>query len=198
MQLAFSQACENNKQPILEVLQRVFKSARKVLEVGGGTGQHAVHFAAGLPHVHWQSSDQAAYLPDLAARLAASRLSNTSPPVQFNVDHDEPPAVDYDAVFSANTLHIMAPSSVRNFFTLLPHLCTKEACLAVYGPFKYNGTFTSPSNARFHQSLQQRDPQMGIRDVEWITELAGAQGFALAEDICMPANNQLLLFNRQS
>ncbi|MGX5914627.1 DUF938 domain-containing protein [Aliidiomarina sp. Khilg15.8] len=197
MQLAYSQACENNKQPILEVLQTAFRHAHKVFEVGGGTGQHAVHFAAGLPHLHWQSSDQAEYLPDLAARLAASKLSNLSPPVQFNVDRDNPPGTNYDAVFSANTLHIMAPSSVHKFFAQLPRLCTDDASLAVYGPFKYNGSFTSSSNAEFNKSLQQRHPDMGIRDIEWITELAAAQGFKLVDDISMPANNQLLLFNRR-
>jgi cyclopropane fatty-acyl-phospholipid synthase-like methyltransferase len=197
MQLAFSQACENNKQPILQVLQTAFRDAHKVLEVGGGTGQHAVYFASALPHLVWQSSDQTAYLPDLAARLAQLNLANLPPPVPFDVNRDIPPGSDYDAIFSANTLHIMAPSAVENFFKLLPRLCTDRACLAIYGPFKYRGTFTSNSNAAFDRSLKQRDPDMGIRDIEWITDLAAAQGFEIADDVSMPANNQLLLFNRR-
>lgn len=197
MQLAFSQACENNKQPILQVLQNAFKEAHKVLEVGGGTGQHAVHFASALPHLHWQSSDQGAYLPDLSARLTQQNLANLPPPVPFDVNRDRPPGSDYDAIFTANTLHIMAPSVVKNFFKLLPHLCTDHACLAIYGPFKYDGRFTSESNAAFDHSLKQRDPDMGIRNIEWVTDLAAEQGFKLAEDVSMPANNQLLVFNRQ-
>lgn len=196
MELPYSQACENNKSPILQALTTAFKDVHKVLEIGGGTGQHAAYFAHHLPHLQWQSSDQSEYLPGLAAQIAAANLNNLPPPVPFNVNADEPPFTGFDGIFSANTLHIMAPPSVERFFAWLPRICSVQTRLAIYGPFKYDGNFTSESNARFNHSLQQRDPAMGIRDIEWVTELAAAQGFTLDTDLNMPANNQLLLFSR--
>lgn len=196
MALPYSQACENNKDPILQILTTAFHNTENVFEVGGGTGQHAVHFAAHMPHLRWQSSDQGDYLPGLTARIAAAGLSNLPAPVEFNVDNDGAPGNEFDGFFSANTLHIITPPSVERFFAWLPQLCKPKARLALYGPFKYRGCFTSDSNAAFNQSLQQRNPAMGIRDIEWIIELANAQGFKLDEDVRMPANNQLLIFSR--
>lgn len=194
--LPFSQACENNKAPILAVLQQAFANCRNVLEVGSGTGQHAVHFAAGLPHLSWQASDQALYLPDLTQRLHRAALPNLPLPLLLDI-HDASPAIKgYDAVFSANTLHIMSWPLVQQFFSRLNDFCTVEATLCIYGPFNYNGRFTSDSNRAFDASLKSRDPSMGIRDIEAVIALATSAGFTLQHDNAMPANNRLLQFSR--
>lgn len=194
--LPFSQACENNKAPILAVLRQAFANCRNVLEVGSGTGQHAVHFAAGLPHLSWQASDQALYLPDLNKRLRRSALPNLPLPLLLDIRDASPAVKGYDAVFSANTLHIMPWPLVQQFFAGLNDFCTVEATLCIYGPFNYSGRFTSASNQAFDQSLKSRDPAMGIRDIEAVIALAASAGFTLQHDHAMPANNRLLQFLR--
>ncbi|GAB2914220.1 DUF938 domain-containing protein [Rheinheimera gaetbuli] len=194
--LPFSQACENNKAPILAVLQQAFANCRNVLEVGSGTGQHAVHFAAGLPHLNWQASDQALYLPDLTQRLHRAALPNLPLPLLLDIRYASPAIKGYDAVFSANTLHIMSWPLVQQFFARLNDFCTVDATLCIYGPVNYNGRFSSESNQAFDQSLKHRDPAMGIRDIEAVIALADNAGFTLQHDHAMPANNRLLQFMR--
>ncbi|MGP9800996.1 DUF938 domain-containing protein [Rheinheimera sp. NSM] len=194
--LPFSQACENNKAPILAVLQQAFANCSTVLEVGSGTGQHAVHFAAALPHLRWQASDQALYLPGLTERLRRAALPNLPLPLQLDISADALPAQQFDALFSANTLHIMPWPVVEQFFSRLNELLSEQAMLCIYGPFNYDGRFTSASNRAFDQSLKSRDPAMGIRDIAAVTALASAAGFSLQQDHSMPANNRLLQFLR--
>lgn len=192
-----SEACERNKEPILGILRDAFAPARHVLEIGSGTGQHAVWFARHLPHLQWQPSDRASELPALQARIAAEGGANLLPAVELDVQAAPWPDMPADAVFSANTLHIMGWPGVEAFFagiaTVLAH---PGATLAVYGPFRYGGAFTAPSNAAFDQWLRQRDGASGIRDFEAVDALARAAGLALAADHAMPANNQLLVWRR--
>ena len=195
--LPFSQACENNKAPILAVLQQAFANCSKVLEVGSGTGQHAVHFAAALPYLRWQASDQAVYLSDLTERLRRAALPNLPLPLQLDISADALPEQQFDALFSANTLHIMPWPVVEQFFSRLTGLTTAQATLCIYGPFNYNGHFTSASNRAFDLSLKSRDPAMGIRDIAAVVALADAAGFTLQHDHSMPANNRLLQFLRR-
>lgn len=194
--LPFSEACERNKGPILEILTEAFAGSTRVLEIGSGTGQHAVHFAAGLPHLEWQPSDRAEYLPGLAARIAEEGPPNLRAPLVLDVTQSDWPAAGCDAVFSANTLHIMSWPEVVAFFAGLGRVLSRDAVVAVYGPFRYGGAYTSASNAAFDQSLRVRDPASGIRDFEAVNELAQAQGLALRADHRMPANNQLLVWER--
>lgn len=197
-ELPFSQACENNKAPILAVLQQAFSRCSKALEVGSGTGQHAVHFAAALPHLHWQASDQAVYLPDITEKLRRAALPNLPPPLQLDISADTLPPQRFDALFSANTLHIMSWQVVEKFFSRLTALTADNAILCIYGPFNYEGRFTSDSNKAFDLSLKSRDPKMGIRDIESVIALAQRAGFTLQQDHNMPANNRLLQFLRNS
>lgn len=195
--LPFSQACENNKAPILAVLQQAFADCTNVLEIGSGTGQYAVHFAENLPHLNWQASDQAVYLPDLTERLRRAVLPNLPLPLQLDVTEDALPAQKFDALFTANTLHIMPWPVVQQLFARLNDFCSAEATLCIYGPFNYNGRFTSSSNQAFDASLKSRDPKMSIRDIEAVLPLAQQQGFTLQQDIVMPANNRLLWLSKQ-
>ena len=191
----FAPACERNKEPILAVLRRHFADRRNVLEVGSGTGQHAVHMAAGLPHLRWQPSDVAENLPGIRLWLAEARLANLTPPIELDVNA-APPGGRYDAVFSANTLHIMSWDEVLKLFATLDILLTDDAVLAVYGPFNYRGQFTSPSNREFDRSLRERAEHMGLRDFEAVDALARSIGLDLAEDCAMPANNRTLVWRR--
>lgn len=191
----FSPSAERNREPILEVLREHFAQRRHVLEVGSGTGQHAVHFAAALPHLQWQCADLADALPGIRQWLAEAALPNTPEPLQLDAAMPQWPALACDAVFSANTLHIMRWAEVEQFFghlARMPQLLT----LVVYGPFKYQGQHTSPSNAAFDQWLAGEAPHRAVRDFEAVNALAQTAGFSLLEDRAMPANNRCLVWQR--
>ena len=190
-----AEACERNRGPILEVLREHFADRRHVLEIGSGTGQHAVHFAAALPQLVWQTSDVDANLPGIRLWLEESGLPNLPPPITLDVTGVWP-HTRFDAVFTANTLHIMGWPEVRTLFAALPGVLASDATLAVYGPFNYDGRYTSPSNASFDEWLKARSPQSGIRDFAAVDELARSIGFALVEDRPMPANNRTLIWRR--
>ncbi len=187
----FSQACENNKAPILAVLQTAFAHATQVLEIGSGTGQHAVYFAEHLPGVVWQPSDMQDNLDGIRQWVNNVNCPRLLQPLLFDVRDQRIPEGNFDAVFSANTLHIMAWENVRRTFQ---HLATLAAgtVLCIYGPFNYQGQFTSVSNARFNDWLVQQNSESGIRDFEAVNELANGAGFQLQQDHEMPANNRLL------
>ncbi|EDP99128.1 DUF938 domain-containing protein [Shewanella benthica] len=199
----FSQACENNKAPILEAISQAFSSSNLVLEIGTGTGQHAVYFAQALPHLTWQTSDQAGYIDGINAQLkqACSQgdraTDNLSPPLILDVTQPWPLSshqAGIDGIFTANTLHIMAKEMVEAFFIGVGKHLRTQGNLCIYGPFNYAGNYTSESNARFDTWLAQQDPRSAIRDIEWIVQLAETQGLRLVGDHSMPANNRLLHF----
>ena len=199
--LPFSQACENNKQPILEVLQQELQDFTHVLEVGSGTGQHSVYFAPRLTHLNWQTSDVFAHHATINAWHGAYPAPNLYAPLTFDVSCDSVPinkAADapYDAVFTANTLHIMSPSLVEKLFELVGHTLPINGKLIVYGPFNENGHYTSAGNQRFDISLRQRDLKSGLRHLEDIIALAKMHHLNLSDKYAMPANNQLLVFQK--
>jgi SAM-dependent methyltransferase len=196
MHKPFSQACENNRQPILEVLRQHLGAARRVLEIGAGTGQHAVYFAAALPWLQWQPSDRPENLPGIRAWVREAALPNLAEPIPFDV-RDEPWPDAGDAIFSANTLHIMGWPEVERFFEGAGRALAAGGLLFVYGPFNYGGGYTSPSNADFDCWLRQRDPASGIRDEEAVQRLAVVAGFEPVADHAMPANNRTLVWRRR-
>lgn len=194
----FSAACERNREPILAVLRDFFADRHHVLEIGSGTGQHAVHFAAALPQLAWQTSERAENLADVRAWLDDAALANTPAPVTLDVAAGPWPRGPFDAIFSANTLHIMSWAEDQALFAALPGVTTADAKLAIYGPFNVDGRFTSPSNAAFDVSLKARAAHMGIRDAAAVDALARTAGLALVEDVAMPANNRLRLWQRMT
>lgn len=192
--LPYSEACERNSGPILEVLREAFADRRRVVEIGAGTGQHAVHFARNLPHLTWQPTDRVEYLDGLAARIASEGPPNLATPIELDVLLEPWPAVTGDAVFSANTLHIMSWPAVEALFAGLPRILEPGGIVAIYGPFKYGGQCTTASNAAFDAMLRERDPESGLRDVEQVNALLAAVGLELQAEHAMPANNQLLVW----
>lgn len=192
----FSQACENNKEPILSVLRRAFAGASRVLEIGSGTGQHAVYFAPRLPHLFWIPGDLEENHAGIKAWMEEYPSQNLAAPVVLDV-REEAWAVDnVDAVFSANTAHIMHWPEVVRMFRGVSQLLPPGGVFVLYGPFNYAGRYTSDSNERFDTSLRARDPGMGIRDFEAIEELAVGGGMSLWEDVAMPANNRSLVWRK--
>ncbi len=217
MTLQHSPACERNREPILKVLRAHLHDATRVLEIGSGTGQHAVYFAENLPHLVWQPSDQPAHLEGIAERVRLAALPNLRMPVALwaqaegeacglastdsamlrTLTEAGAGASGFDAVFTANTLHIMGWPEVEALFDGL-HQVLREgrASLVAYGPFNRDGRFTSDSNRDFDGWLKARDPASGIRDAEAVDALARGIGFALREDVAMPANNRCLVWQR--
>jgi cyclopropane fatty-acyl-phospholipid synthase-like methyltransferase len=194
--LTQSDACERNKGPILEVLRTELAASARVLEIGSGTGQHAVHFATHLPHLAWQPSELPENLPPLAERIRLEGPSNLRPPQPLDVREDSWSMAPVDAVFSANTLHIMAWTAVVGFFRGVGAVLEAPGVLCVYGPFRFRGQHTSASNAEFDRWLKLRDADSGVRDFEALDALARTQDLRLVADHAMPANNRTLVWRR--
>ncbi|MEP3562568.1 MAG: DUF938 domain-containing protein [Marinobacter sp.] len=190
----YSQACENNKAPILEKFQEIFVASGKVLEVGTGTGQHAVHFATAMPHLQWQPTDHPQAADTCRPRLAQAALPNILPVLELDVATPPWPVEAFTWAFSANTAHIMAWEEVEHMFRNIGERLPKQGAFCLYGPFNRQGRYTSESNAQFDQHLKANAAHMGIRDLEDISKLAENVGLTLSENHSMPANNQLLVF----
>ncbi len=196
MNKPFSQSCENNKQPILQIIQTVFHQSTTVWEIGSGTGQHACFFAQNLPHLVWQPTDREENLPGINQWIEEAGLTNLPKSLSLNVVDEDWPCKEMDTLFTANTLHIMHWKEVECLFAGLKKYLTDKALVCIYGPFNYNGHYTSGSNLQFDQWLKSRDPQRGIRDFEAIEKLAMAAGLIIKDDFSMPANNRLLVFQK--
>ena len=192
-----SPAAERNKDPILNELKRLLPEKAFVLEVGSYSGQHAMHFASNLSGITWQPSDVAENHADLAEAIANANLPNLKVPLVLDAtDQSWSLAAGLaDVLYTANTMHIMGPAEVEQFFRHLPAVLEKDGMLIIYGPFKFEGKYTSESNQDFDQMLQSRGLKQGLRDAEYLEQLAkSALGLALKECITMPANNNLLVF----
>ncbi|MCB1737152.1 MAG: DUF938 domain-containing protein [Gammaproteobacteria bacterium] len=196
MNKPFAESCEENKAPILEVLSALFADRRHVLEIGSGTGQHAVHFGKALPHLRWQTSERRENHAGIQAWLDESRLHNVSAPLALDVLQDSWPDTQFDAAYSANTVHIMSWPMVEAMFAGLGKVLSPGALFALYGPFHYGGRATAESNVRFDQWLRSRDPLSGVRDFDDLDALARAAGMECSDDVAMPANNRILVWRK--
>jgi len=192
MNKLYSAACERNRDPILDVLRTALADAHSVLEIGSGTGQHAAYFGAALPHLTWQTSDLPQNHPSIRAWIADT--PNVLPPIALDTGAGPWPGQSFDAVFTANTCHIMAWEEVVAMFAGIARVLQPGGTVCIYGPFNYGGRFTSQSNAAFDASLRSQAAHMGIRDIEAMNELAGRHGMTLSADHPMPANNRLLVW----
>lgn len=193
----FAPACERNQEVILQVLKMNLRTDDKnILEIGSGTGQHAVYMGKHLSGITWQTADVKDNHDGINMWLNEADLENVLPPIDYQIGHSQWPAVVADVVFSANVLHIISEELVERFIKDLGDNLQKGNRVMFYGPFKYNGQFTSESNADFQVWLKEIDSRRGIRDFEKVNELLGQQNITLIEDVTMPANNQLLIFEK--
>ena len=195
--LPFSAACERNKDPILDVLRARLADRTQVLEIGSGTGQHAVYFARALEHLSWHPTEQLNYLSDLAERVKLEGPQNLRVPTLLDVRQSVWPVRSVDAVFTANTLHIMSWPEVLALYKGVGAVLAPGGVFCVYGPFRYEGRYTSESNREFDRMLQERDPNSGLRDIQAITSLALQYGMRLDADHDLPANNRLVIFTKE-
>ena len=192
----YAESCEQNRDPILEVLRPLLREACHVLEIGSGTGQHAVYFSTQLPHLLWQTSDTIEHHAGINAWLDNGGPVNALPPLELDVRSSAWPTRRYDAVFSANTVHIMGWEAVVALFAGVGCVLAPHGLFILYGPFNYSGRYTSESNARFDQWLKARDPQSAIRNFEDLEGLAQSAGLVLHADIEMPVNNRTLVWRK--
>ena len=192
----FAAAAQRNAAPILEVLRREFADRKAVLEIGSGTGQHAVTFAGQLPHLYWQPSDVAENCPGISAWIAESLLDNLLPPIELDVRDYDAGDAQFDAAFSANTAHIMDLDAVKQMFDVLGRALVPGAPFCLYGPFCIEGQFNTPSNAAFDASLRERNVSMGIRDLEILDVFALINGMQRERLYAMPSNNYAVLWRK--
>jgi cyclopropane fatty-acyl-phospholipid synthase-like methyltransferase len=192
----YSESCDQNREPILAVIQPLLRNCRSLLEIGSGTGQHAVYFAERLPHLVWYTSDRIEYHAGIEMWLQEAGQANTRAPLELDVSTSEWPRRTFDAVFSANTAHIMHRPDVEAMFTGISSVLSSGGQLLLYGPFNYDNRYTSDSNARFDQWLQSRDPASGIKNFEDLDRLAQQAGMILQNDFEMPANNRILYWEK--
>ncbi|MCS5709749.1 DUF938 domain-containing protein [Candidatus Berkiella cookevillensis] len=196
MNKQFSPACDRNKDSILEILRSLLKDKSMIFEIGTGTGQHAVFFSKNLSHLQWQTSDLIHNHANIKMWLEEAKLSNVLPPVIFDASIDKIPSHDYDAVFTANTFHIMAWPQVCCCIEKVGQCLKKKGLFIIYGPFNFNGQYTSLSNECFEQQLIDKNPNMGIRNFEDITQHCLTSQMRFIEKYPMPANNFILVFQK--
>lgn len=196
MNKPYSDACDRNRDPILTVIGPLLANKRAVLEVGSGTGQHAAYFAAKLPHLTWHTSDRLQNHTAIQQWLNEAALDNVHGPIELDVLSGDWPTLDVDAVFSANTAHIMHWQDVVAFFAGVGELLPPDGLFMLYGPFSFGGRHTSASNARFDLRLKQSDPGMGVREFDELDKLARQAGLIFEQDYPLPANNRILLWKK--
>lgn len=202
MMKPFSESCEQNKNVILETIKPILSSCKNVLEIGSGTGQHAVYFAQQMPHLQWYTSDRVDALKGIQMWLdeyqSEGELSNVHSPITLDVTQSQWPDLCVDAIFSANTLHIMGWQEVKMFFERATQVLDANGLMLVYGPFNYQGQYTSDSNRQFDGWLKARDPHSGIKDFSELNDLAIQNGLKILVDYEMPANNRILLWQKKA
>ncbi|MDJ0750404.1 MAG: DUF938 domain-containing protein [Woeseiaceae bacterium] len=190
----FAAAAQRNASPILAVLRREFAERNSVIEIGSGTGQHAVAFASEMTHLEWQPSDVAENCPGIRAWLKDSGIRNVLPPLELDVRYDDAGHNQFDAAFSANTAHIMDKDAVRRMFAVTGKALVSGGSFCLYGPFRIGARFNAPSNAAFDASLRQQSPAMGIRDLETLEAFALSAGMRRERLYAMPSNNYVVLW----
>ncbi len=192
----YAESSEQNKQPILDVLRERFGHPGTVLEIGSGTGQHAIFFSEQLPHLRWQPSDREENLQGIELWRIDSDASNCLIPIELDVAGSPWPEDEFDYVFSANTCHIMHWPEVEKMLNGIGAVLKAGGICCLYGPFNKNGDYTAPSNQRFDAWLKERDPEMGVRDMEAIRDTAAESGLVLKNEIAMPADNFILVLKK--
>jgi hypothetical protein len=194
----YAESCDKNKVPILDELKIILAGHKRVLEIASGTGQHAVFFGRELPHLTWQTSELVQHHAGINLWLDEAQLPNVLPPLAIDVNDEVWPVTSVDAIFNANTVHIISWPEVERMFAHISRIIDPGGCVCLYGAYNYGGKFTSESNARFDAWLKLRDPASGIRDFEKVNQLATFHGLNLLRDMEMPSNNRLIVWRARA
>ena len=189
-------ACDQNSPPILDVLKRRLPGRGDLLEIGSGTGQHAVRFAEALPGIIWHTSDLAEMHEGIEMWIDEAGLANLRPPITLDVINGPWPERHFDAIFSANTAHILPLEGVEAMFRGVARMLAPGGLFLLYGPFMVDGEHTSESNWRFDRWIRAWEPHRGLRDITWLREISEPLGLVLDEDVEMPENNRILVWRR--
>jgi len=189
-------SCEQNQQVILDVLKTLFTEPGDVLEIGSGTGQHAVFFTEHLAHLNWQPGDLETEHAGMKMWLDEVEHDRIRVPLVLDVDMPEWKVAKKDYIFTANTTHIISALQTEKMFQHVGNCLKTGGIFVQYGPFNYNGKYTSESNANFDVWLKQRNPLSCIKDFEIIEVLAAENSMQLFKDIEMPANNRILVWKK--
>ena len=197
MSKPYAESCDQNREPIEAVLKRFVSDTLSVLEIGSGTGQHAVYFAGCYPWLTWQTTELPQHHAGIRAWISDSSLDNVIEPFELDVSGSWPDK-HYDLIFTANTLHIISMDQAESLFRQVPRCMHENSVLIMYGPFNYQGRYTSPSNERFDAWLKQRDPASGIKNFDWLRDIAAGCGLECAHDFSMPANNRCLIWRKKA
>lgn len=196
MNKPYASSCEQNQQVILDSLKTLFIAPGNVLEIGSGTGQHAVFFTKFLSHLNWQPSDLEAEQPGMKLWFEDVDHNRIKPPLILDVDMENWQVEPMDYVFTANTTHIISSLQTEKLFKHVGATLKLGGLFVQYGPFNYNGQYTSPSNAQFDVWLKQRNPLSCIKHFEILLQLAKTESMKIIKDIEMPANNKLLVWQK--
>lgn len=197
MNRPYSESCEQNKGVILSTIQPYLFDGARVLEIGSGTGQHAVYIADLNPEIIWQPSDRVEYLKGIETWIADAIHPNIKAVIELDVLKQWPEG-PYDLLFTANSFHIMDNEEVKSCLEKASCCLIEKGHFIVYGPFNYHQQFTSESNQSFDSWLKAKDPNSGIKDIEWVCDIGQQSGLHLVGDIEMPANNRILIWQRET
>lgn len=192
----FAPACDRNSEHILAVLKGIFIKSGKVLEIGSGTGQHAVYFSQGLPHLSWLPSDVPGQLDSISAWQDEADHDNLQAPVGLDLFDVNWPVEQVDYIVCINTMHIVPWEAVEHLFAGVARVLAQGGFLYVYGPYRYSDRALEPSNEKFDLWLKERDPRSGIRDFDAVDALANMSCLKLAGDQSMPANNRSIWWRK--
>ncbi len=190
-------SCDRNSAPILEVLKEYLKDYKKLVEMGAGTGQHAIYMAPHFPELEWYLLDQKDRHEGIKTWLHDFPRANVKGPIEYSIGENDWPISDCDVVFTSNTLHIVSWEKDLQFFDDLTNALSSGGLFMAYGAFNYNGDFSSESNKKFEEWLKERDPASGIKDFEKVKAELEKRDFELVKDHEMPSNNRLLVFKKK-
>ena len=192
-------AAARNREPILAVLTRVLPPHARVLEIGSGTGEHAVHFARALPMVRWQPTDPDPAMRDsIAAWIAHADAPNVDAPLALDVTGTPWPIDAADAIVAINVVHVSPWHATLALLAGAARLLPSGGPLVLYGPYRRADVPTAASNEAFDASLRAHDPAWGLRDVAAVERAAADVGLELVETREMPANNLALVLRRRA
>jgi cyclopropane fatty-acyl-phospholipid synthase-like methyltransferase len=187
----------NAAQPILDILEQIITSDdRRLLEIGAGSGQHAVFMAPHFPQVEWFPTDLTGQLKSISSAVQESGARNIQKPARMEVGKDELPKLKFDLIYTADTFHVMHWKECKSLIKQFGGRLREGSRVVIYGPFKYGGQFVTPAHEELDSSLKAKDPSTGIRNFEDVNNAMIKNGFELVLDEELPEGHHILVYKR--